>query len=170
MPRGSEVHTTKRLSGCQQRKAKIKKDEILSTLRGSMMQYVKGSDEAQSSSKDTVPQPQNDETNLSDAEIELLLEIPRLRRYLKAAEIDLEEAKDWSVYDCRPRQTEVLLVRSLLLAYDCRAFSKWEFRVSCPVRRKTSDPWTDRKLIYILYPSDDDPPMMVSYKSDLVAV
>ncbi|ESO04003.1 hypothetical protein HELRODRAFT_173055 [Helobdella robusta] len=32
-------------------------------------------------------------------EIELLLEIPRLRRQLKAAEIDLEEAKDWSVLD-----------------------------------------------------------------------
>ncbi|ESO10448.1 hypothetical protein HELRODRAFT_183606 [Helobdella robusta] len=88
--KGGGVHTTKRLSGCQQRKAKIKK------LRGSMLQYVKGSDEAQSFSKDTVPQPQIDETNLSDAEIELLLEIPRLRRHLKAAEIDLEEAKNWS--------------------------------------------------------------------------
>lgn len=33
------------------------------------------------------------------SEEELLLEIPRLRRHLKAAEIDLEEAKDWSALD-----------------------------------------------------------------------
>ncbi|ESN96598.1 hypothetical protein HELRODRAFT_163682 [Helobdella robusta] len=101
MPRGGGVHTTKRLSGCQQRKAKIKKDEILSTLRGSMMQYVKGSDEAQSSSKDTVLNHKMMRLIylMLVCKIELLLEIPRLRRYLKAAEIDLEEAKDWSVLD-----------------------------------------------------------------------
>lgn len=33
------------------------------------------------------------------SEGELLMEIPRLRRHLKAADINLEEAKDWSVFD-----------------------------------------------------------------------
>ena len=33
------------------------------------------------------------------SEGELLLEIPRLRRHLKAADFDLDKAKDWSVFD-----------------------------------------------------------------------
>lgn len=33
------------------------------------------------------------------SEKQLLLEIPRLRRHLKAAEIDLKEAQDWSVLE-----------------------------------------------------------------------
>ena len=33
------------------------------------------------------------------SEVELLKEIPRLRRHLKAADIDLDNAKEWSVFD-----------------------------------------------------------------------
>ena len=33
------------------------------------------------------------------SEVEFLKEIPRLRRHLKAADIDIHKAKDWSIFD-----------------------------------------------------------------------
>ena len=33
------------------------------------------------------------------SEVKLLKEIPRLRRHMKAADIDLQKANDWSIFD-----------------------------------------------------------------------
>lgn len=62
------VHKSKRPSGSQQRKSKKAKNESLKTLPGSMLQYLKRSDDGQSgqsASKDTAPQSHIDSSDAS---------------------------------------------------------------------------------------------------------
>lgn len=65
MPYG--VHKSKRPSGCQQRKAREKRNESIKRLSGSMLKYVKTPDDSQGSSKDTIPQSPIDKADSSDA-------------------------------------------------------------------------------------------------------
>lgn len=110
MPRG--IHKTKRPSGCQQRRTKIKKNESLSTLRRSMLQYVKRPDEAQGSSKDTVPQSLVGEANLSDTSMhseEEEVEIEENKAEEQGKEMDEVAAEKWTDSDSNHDTDNVMM-------------------------------------------------------------
>lgn len=113
MQRG--IHKTKRPSGYQQRRAKIKKNESLSKLRGSILQYVKRPDEAQGSSKDTVLQPLIDEANLSAASMHLAeedVEIEENKAEEQEKEMDEFVAEEWTDSDSN-HDTENVMMKEL---------------------------------------------------------
>lgn len=97
MPRG--VHTSKRPSGCQQRKARKKRCESLKSLPGSMLQYVKKAKDDHGSSEDipesTIATDLSDASSTQSVELEeqIVQEIKEIDAEIHGMEVDELEAE-----------------------------------------------------------------------------